>query len=111
MTKPPAGALSKVPEVTLEFLGHQGAGDDIGRDRRRCRNNVDRSGLCNWQLHLYRHFRRHRRRANLRGGIRSLPVLGHDRRDDNLGHNDGGFRRSFAQHRLFRRIVKLCSRG
>src|ERR1700730_7941682 len=84
MTKLPAGTLSKVPEFTLGFwvikvlamtLGVTG-GDAVTR-----------------------------RRANFREVIPSLPVLGHDRRDDNLGYNDGGFRRSFARHPLFRRIV------
>jgi len=37
-------------------LAYQGACDDIGRNRRRCRNNVDGSWLCDWQLHFYWHF-------------------------------------------------------
>ena len=38
-------------------------------------------------------------------GRPSLHLLGHDRRDDDLGHDDGGFRRSLARRRLCRRIV------
>ena len=76
MTKPRGWRFKQGARGYSWVLGHQGAGDDIGRDRRRCRNHVDKSGLCDWQLHLYRHFRRHRRRADFRGGIPSVPVLG-----------------------------------
>src|ERR1700736_5607261 len=91
MSKLPAGTLSKVPEVTLGFWVIKVLATTLGETGGDAVTMSMKSGLCDWQFHFYRHFRRCRRRANLREGIPSLPLLGHNRRDDNLGDDHGGF--------------------
>ena len=44
------------------------------------------------------------RAANCGEEISSLALLGDDRRFDDSGHDDGGFRRSLARHRLCGRL-------
>jgi hypothetical protein len=49
------------------------------------------------------HLSRRRNRTNPCGGIPPLPLLDDDRRDHHGRHDDGGFCRSLAEHRLSRR--------
>ena len=105
MTKELAGALSKVPEVTIGFWIIKILATTLGETGGDAVTMSMNLGYAVGSVIFLGIFVVAVVAQIGAKAFPSLPLLGHDRRDDDGWHDDGRFRRSLARHRLSRRLV------